>query len=138
MFILIIGCGRTGSKLAGILSKKQHDIVILDKDSKKFRKLSVEFSGFKIEGDALEYDVLLKSKIKEVDLLIITTGNDQINYFLSQLALKQFEIDNIFVRIKDPAKNKMFVNKSIKVINPLDLLTERIMEEIYERGKNAN
>ncbi|TYB31432.1 MAG: TrkA family potassium uptake protein [Candidatus Mcinerneyibacterium aminivorans] len=140
MFILVIGCRRTGSKLAGILSQKGHDIVILDKNPEKFRRLSLEFSGFKIEGDALEHDILKKAKITDVDLLIITTGNDKINYFLAQLAKTEFEIDDIYVRIKDPEKNRMFKDQSkIKVVNPLDLLLDDILASIDKKGeKDAN
>jgi len=52
MFIVIIGCGRTGSRLAGHLSSAGHDLVVVDQNEETFQDLPVEFSGFEITGNA--------------------------------------------------------------------------------------
>jgi len=131
MYIIIIGCGRTGGKLANMLSQKKHEVVVIEKNSVKFRNLSVEFSGYKIEGDALEHDLLEEAKIQQADMVVVTTGNDRINYFLAELASIQYEVPKIFVRIQDPGKNKMFDDiKNTEVINPLNLFMENLVSKI--------
>src|SRR6056297_52932 len=108
MYIVIIGCGRTGSNLAGLLSQKGHDVVVVDKDEHRFNKLPVEYSGFKVEGDTLEHEVLKNAKIGTADIIVITTGNDRINYMVTQMAREIFEVPMVMVRIVDPEKKDMF------------------------------
>ena len=90
MFIVIVGCGRTGSLLAENLSRSGHEVVVIEHDPESFSSLPVDFSGFQIEGDAAENDILKEGKIESADLVIISTGNDQINYLVAQLAKVNF------------------------------------------------
>ena len=46
MNILIVGCGRVGSELAGILSREGHDISVVDRSADAFALLPEDFSGW--------------------------------------------------------------------------------------------
>ena len=52
IYIAIIGCGRLGSILASDLSQQGHEVVVIDRDKSAFARLSEEFSGFSLVGDA--------------------------------------------------------------------------------------
>ncbi len=131
MFIVIIGCGRTGSKLAGLLSQEGHDVVVVDKNKDRFNKLPVEYSGFKVEGDTLEHEVLKNAKIETADLIVITTGNDKINYMVTQMAKEIFEVPVIMVRIIDPDKEEMFAElPTVETFSPINLLVDSFIEKI--------
>ncbi len=73
MFIVIIGCGRTGSRLAGHLSSAGHDLVVVDQNEETFQDLPVEFSGFEITGNALVHNTLEEARLEAADLCIIST-----------------------------------------------------------------
>ncbi len=64
MFIVIIGCGRTGSRLAGHLSSAGHDLVVVDQNEETFQDLPVEFSGFEITGNALVHNTLEEARLE--------------------------------------------------------------------------
>lgn len=133
MFVVIIGSGRTGSKLAGYLSRENHDVVIVDKDSKQFNKLPVEYSGFTIEGDALEHSVLENARMGKAEIVVITTGSDKVNYMVTQMAREFFSITRILVRIVDPDKEELFADISdVETYSPLDLLVDKFVERINE------
>ncbi|MDD4457462.1 MAG: NAD-binding protein, partial [Syntrophotalea acetylenica] len=53
-YVVIVGCGRLGSLLAGLLSEVGSSVVIIDVNESAFELLSAEFSGFRIVGDAVE------------------------------------------------------------------------------------
>ena len=36
MHVIIIGCGKVGSRFANVLSEEGHDVVIIDSDSNSF------------------------------------------------------------------------------------------------------
>lgn len=118
MTILIAGCGRMGSTLAGALSKRGHDVTIIDPDSDAFRKLPPYFSGFQIIGDATDIDVLEKGGIKDADLVMATANRDNVNSMISQIASVIYEVDQVFIRLYDPEKQRLLEGTNIKAIFP--------------------
>ena len=88
--LTIIGCGRLGSILASHLSQQGHKVVVIDKDQSAFERLSEEFSGFHLKGDATEMKVLQAAKLNQAHCAIAVTGKDNLNIMLSQLAKTVF------------------------------------------------
>lgn len=76
LYIIIIGCGKLGAFLANEFSKIGDSVVVIDKNGRKFSKLSVDFSGFRIEEDALDEDILIEAKIDQADVLICASNDD--------------------------------------------------------------
>ncbi|MGM0411320.1 MAG: potassium channel family protein [Bacillota bacterium] len=131
MYIVIIGSGRTGSKLASVLSKNGHEVVVIDKNDNKFSKLSVEFSGFTVEGDALEYEILRKAKLDKADIAVVTTDNDKVNYMLAHMARDIFNVNKTLVRVIDPKREKMLVDvDNVETFSPISLLVEAFENKI--------
>ncbi|RQD76508.1 MAG: TrkA family potassium uptake protein [Halanaerobium sp. MSAO_Bac5] len=131
MFIVIIGSGRTGSLLAGNLSRSGHEVVVVEKDPASFGLLPVDFSGFEIEGDAMENEVLKEAKIESADLIIVTTGDDQINYLITQMAKVNFDVPRIMVRTINPDVERMYRNENrIDIFSQISLLADKILSKI--------
>lgn len=136
MFILIVGSGRTGSLLAGNLSRSGHEVVVVEQNPASLSMLPVDFSGFQIEGDAMESDVLKEAKIESADLIIVTTGNDQVNYLITQIAKESFDVPRIMVRTINPDVEKMYKNDNrIEIFSQISLLVDNIIKEIAQEGK---
>lgn len=136
MYVVIIGCGRAGSKLAGLLSEQGHDVVIIDKDAEQFSRLPITFSGFKVEGDAFEQEVLRNAKIDQADKVVIITGSDKVNYMITQIARFKFKVPEVLVRVIDPEKAKLFEKDPVvKTLSPLSLLVDEFAARIEEAGE---
>ncbi|HEX9976377.1 MAG TPA: NAD-binding protein, partial [Dehalococcoidales bacterium] len=58
MKIVIMGCGRVGARLAGLLDADGHQVTILDTDSYSFRRLPSDFHGTALVGNGLDESVL--------------------------------------------------------------------------------
>ena len=135
MFIVIIGSGRTGSLLAGNLSRSGHEVVVVEKNTESFNLLPVDFSGFQIEGNAMENEVLKEAKLGSADLAIITTGNDQINYLIMQMAVEIFDVPKVMVRIINPDAESMYEKvKRVEIFSQISLLADNMIEKIIEEG----
>ena len=131
MYVVVIGCGRTGSKLAGLLSERGHDVVIIDKDAEQFTKLPITFSGFKVEGDAFEQEILKSAKVEQADKVVITTGSDKVNYMVTQLARFIFKVPEVLVRVIDPEKVKLFEkDPAVMTLSPLSLLVDEFASRV--------
>jgi trk system potassium uptake protein TrkA len=117
-YIIIIGCGRLGSHLANNLSKADQSVVMIDLEKEAFNRLNDEYSGFNIEADATEIDVLEKAKIKDADVLVATTNRDNTNIMIAQIAKQIYGVENVIARLSEPRREKIYKELQIETICP--------------------
>ena len=129
-FILIVGCGRLGRILATRFSRLGDSVVIVDQDPTRFEQLSAEFSGFTVAGDAGEIEVLRRADIEKADYLLATTGKDNLNLMVAQMALHVFKIQRVVARVYDPRRESIYHKLGIEVINPIQESAEAFLEAL--------
>ncbi len=127
LYIVIIGCGRLGSHLANQLSRIGHSVVAIDVDEAMFDDLSHDFSGFRIEGDATRLSVLRTAKLKDADVLLATTHDDNVNLMVAQIARKIFNVPHVLTRVFDPKREKVFDQLGIETICPTSVAAEMFL-----------
>lgn len=126
MYILVIGCGRSGSLMANLLSEREENVVVIDNDKDAFNNLRTEFTGFTIEGDATEIEVLKKAKIEQADIVIVATNNDNNNAMIAQIASEIYGKKTL-VRLLDSDKEIIYDGLDIITICPTDLLAKEFI-----------
>lgn len=129
-YIVIAGCGRLGSLLANDLSSQGHSVVVIDRFEDKFHNLAMGFSGFRIVGDAVEQEVLRRSKLNQADCFLATTNNDNINLMLAQVAKNSFHVPLVIARIFDPVREPIYRSLGIQTICPTNLSAEAFLRVI--------
>lgn len=136
MYVVVIGCGKTGSAIADLLSKNGEDVVVVDKLNSSFNLLSPEYTGFTVNGDATELEILLEAKIDKADLMIITTEIDSVNAMVSQIAKKLYDVPKVIVKINEPLKSVIYRNTGIITLSPTDLFIDKLRDKLSkEEGK---
>ncbi len=133
MNILIIGCGKIGSRLAQVLSEKGHDISIIDSEPSKFDFLPNDFNGFTTTGVPIDQDVLKKAGIESCDVVAAVTSNDNINIMVSELATEIFKVPKVFVRIYDPRRDEVFSNFGMATVCPTNLTVSAICSALEDK-----
>lgn len=133
-YIIIAGCSRFGANIASILSSKGYEVVIIDINKSNFRKVSRDYSGFKIEGDAIDVDVLIEAGIKNADTLVCATNNDNTNIMISEIGKKIFNVENVVSRLYDTEKEIVYKDFDINIIYPTKL-TINEFEKLLEENK---
>lgn len=88
MYIIVIGCGRLGSKLAQELSNWGHDVCIIDREFSRLGTLGSGFNGKRIHGIEFDSDNLLEAGIHEADALLSVSPDDNVNITVSLIAEK--------------------------------------------------
>ncbi|MBA3433635.1 MAG: NAD-binding protein, partial [Actinobacteria bacterium] len=58
MHVVVVGCGRVGSELAGTLEKSGHTVAVIDKRATAFRRLPSSFTGTRVVGFGFDRDTL--------------------------------------------------------------------------------
>lgn len=89
MKVIVVGVGKTGYKLAGLLgAEEKHEVTVIDTRSESIRTIVNEWDIMGIAGNATDTDILEQAGVKDTDLLIAVTGNDEVNLLTCLLAKK--------------------------------------------------
>jgi len=116
MHVIIIGCGRVGSGLALTLSNEGHDVVVIDKSTKAFRRLSDSFKGRTLVGSGFDRDTLLEAGADRADALASVTSGDNSNLLCARIARETFEIPQVVARIYDPRRAEIYQRLGIPTV----------------------
>lgn len=131
-FVVIIGCGRLGSILANRLSLAGHYLVVVDADEASFGNLLPEYSGFTVQGEATELDVLRQARVDRADLLIAATREDNINLMVAQVARVEFGVRRVLARVNDPLREEVYRILSVPTISPTSVAVELFLRGAEE------
>ncbi len=116
MHIIIVGCGRVGSQLAQMLAAEGHDIVIIDKNPKAFKRLGSAFNGVTITGVGFDPDVLKRAGIEKADAVCAVTNGDNTNIMVGQIAKRIHNVPKVIARIYDPERAHIYKNFGLDTI----------------------
>ena len=136
-YIIIAGCSRFGTNIATELSLSGRDVVIIDINENSFRKLSANYSGFKVVGDATDIDTLMEVDIYKATMLIAATNDDDVNIMISLIAKNILNIDTVITRLYDNEKEVVYEGHDIKIIRPTTL-TINEFDKLLEINKAVN
>ena len=134
MKIVIMGCGRVGSRLAGLLDIEGHDVIIIDTDAYSFRRLPAEFGGNALVGNGMDEDSLRKAGIEDADAFIALTQGDNRNVMAAQIAGHIFKVPRVLCRIYDPLRRELFNSLGIEAFSPTTIFAQMLKEKL-EAGK---
>jgi trk system potassium uptake protein TrkA len=102
--IVIMGCGRVGSRLARSLEKRGHTVAVIDLDSEAFRRLGPDFAGKTVRGVGFDREVLLEAGIEDAEGFAAVSSGDNSNILSARVVRDTFGVDNVVARIYDPGR----------------------------------
>ena len=138
MNILVIGCGRLGTRLAGILDEHGHDVSVIDSNPDAFRNLSEHFSGITVVGMPMDMTVLRNAGVENCDAMAVVTADDNLNITVSQIAREFFGVKNVVARISDPARESVFQSFGLKTICHTKLAGDAIYTALTQPCDSRN
>lgn len=125
MYVVIVGCGQTGSRLAESLSNDKNNIVVVDSEPHAFDVLGDRFNGSTICGHAMDTVVLERAGIKSADRVYVLTGDEDLNIVVGQIAKKVYAVPSVVIQVSSFYKDYLFSRKGLYTINKSKvLLTE--------------
>ena len=130
MNVIIMGCGRVGAQLAGMLDTEGHKVTIMDVEPYSFRKLPPDFSGVALVGNGLEEESLKKAGIEEADVFVTTTQGDNRNVMACQIAKHIYHVPKVVSRIYDPIREEMYRNLGLDTVSPTKVVAGLLKEKI--------
>jgi trk system potassium uptake protein TrkA len=122
--ILILGCGRVGSRLAQELDRGGHDVTIVDSNPDAFARFasrgvfSDTFRGNFVVGDGTEAELLRRAGIEGADCFVAVTQGDNRNIMAAQIAQNVFRVPRVVCRIYDPIRDQVYRKLGLSVYCP--------------------
>jgi len=130
MKVVIMGCGRVGGQLAGLLDSDGAEVTILDVNEYSFRRLPPEFKGTALLGDGTDEEALRKAGIEEADAFVAVTEGDNRNVMAAQIAKHIFNVPKVLCRIYDPLRRDLYDTLGMEAYSPTTILAEMLKDNL--------
>jgi len=132
--VVIMGCGRLGSTLAGNLENRGHSVAVIDQNSDAFRRLGSEFSGITVTGVGFDRDVLRAAGIERADAFAAVSSGDNSNIISARLARETFGVSRVVARIYDARRAQVYERLGIPTVATIRWAADRMVRHLVPEG----
>jgi len=133
MNILIVGLGRTGAYLVDALAESgTRRIAAIEIDEERAASVIQRENLTVIWNDGCEPAVLEEAGVRNADLVVAATGDDEDNLVVAQLAKMHFQVPRVIARVNHPSNHWLYSKEwGVDVaVSPTDIITKLIEEEM--------
>lgn len=128
--VVVVGCGRVGSELAGALERQSHTVAIIDKKKDAFRRLPKGFSGYRIVGFGFDRDTLEEAGVRDAGAMAAVTSGDNSNIMAARVARETFEVEHVVARIYDPRRAVIYQRLGIPTVATVAWTTDQVLRRL--------
>ena len=128
--IIVVGCGRVGSRLALMLSNYENNVCVIDRDPRAFASLGRDFNGATFAGVGYDEDVLMKAGIDECDFLAAVTQSDNVNLMVVEIARRLYDVPHAVARLYNTGHERAYLPLGIDYVCGTALVAEEIFSKI--------
>jgi trk system potassium uptake protein len=127
MKVVVVGCGRVGSVVAGAFDSAGHNVTVIDRSTAAFDRLPAGFGGDAVRGDGTDEDVLRKAGAEGADVFLALTEGDNRNVMSAQLATEALHATRVVAKINDPLRAAAYSELGLATICRTDLMSNAIL-----------
>ncbi len=98
---MIAGAGQVGHHLCEKLSVEGQEVVLIDRDEKKLRRLERDLNILPVLGSAASARVLEEAGIKNTELFIAVTDSDEVNLIACILSKQYNQVASRIARVRN-------------------------------------
>lgn len=99
MRIMILGAGRVGQFLSEKLSGEGKEVVLVDRDVAKLRRIERKLNIMTVHGSGASAKILEEAGIARTDMFIAVTDSDEVN-LVSCIISQQYEVETRIARVR--------------------------------------
>jgi trk system potassium uptake protein TrkA len=128
--VVVVGCGRVGSELAGTIERLGHTVAVIDKRKEAFRRLPKGFGGYRIVGFGFDRDTLTEAGIHDAGAFAAVTSGDNSNIMAARVARETFDVERVVARIYDPRRAAIYQRLGIPTVATVSWTTDQVMRRL--------
>jgi trk system potassium uptake protein len=133
MFVLVVGGGRTGSQLARVLVRQNHDVRVVDNRKEVLARIHRELPTEVIfEGNPVNLKNLEQAGIRQANVVAAVTTSDEDNLVICYIARTIYGVRRTIARVNNP-RNAWLFDKTFYVdvaVNQSEIMAHLIEEEM--------
>jgi trk system potassium uptake protein TrkA len=138
--IIVGGGGSVGTAIALDLLDRHHDVTLMEQNVHTAERIRSMLPGVHVmAADACEYASLAAADLRDADVIIAATGDDEDNLVISWLAKQEFGVPRVIARINN-SRNEWLFNTSwgVDVAVSTPALITSLVDEAVEVGSIIN
>jgi trk system potassium uptake protein TrkA len=133
MYAIVVGCGRVGSELAMMLSRRGHEVTVIDHVGSSFSHLDAAWRGRTIEAEAMAEGVLEKAGIAQAAALASVTNSDAVNAVVAHVARTVYRVPSVVSRNYDPRWRALHEAMGLQMVSSTAWGAQRLEELLESR-----
>jgi trk system potassium uptake protein TrkA len=133
MFVIVVGGGKVGSYLTGLLREAGHRVTLIENRMPVIERLREELpDDVIVYGDGSDPTLLESIGVREANVLAAVTGQDDANLVITTLARFEFDVPRVISRVNSPKNAWMFTEEmGVDVaLDQADIFARLIAEEM--------
>jgi len=128
MKVIVMGCGRIGSRVSQLLSEQGHEVTIIDHDSNSDGRLGPNFKGSIIKGLGFDRNVLIQAGIEQAEAFVSASQSDNANIVAARIARNIFHVPRVVARLYDPRRAEIYQRLGLTTISSTNWGAQRIFQ----------
>ena len=139
MYIIIVGGGKVGAYLAGVLLQRGNSVAVIESNAKTADALSSSLSGdaLVICGDGCDSKYQDDAGVRRADVFVAATGQDDSNLVACEIAKRISGVGRCIARVNNPKNIRIFRELGIETVSSTTLIASMIEEEALMGGVNV-
>jgi trk system potassium uptake protein TrkA len=138
LHVVVVGCGRVGSELAGSLEKAGHTVAVIDKNPSAFRRLPSSYAGQKVVGFGFDRNHLAEAGIERAEAFAAVTNGDNSNILSARIARENFGIEHVVARIYDPRRALIYQRLGIPTVATVQWTTDQVLRRLLPQTEHEH
>jgi len=129
--VVVVGCGRVGSEIAGSLRTAGHSVAVVDKNASSLDRLETDEMCRAVVGFGFDRDTLLEAGIEEAGALAAVTNGDNSNILCARIAREHYGIEHVVARIYDPRRALIYQRLGIPTVATVRWTTDQVLRRLF-------
>ena len=143
MRIIVLGIGEVGFEVAQILSRENHDVVVIDEAAGSLEMVQNRLDVLTIQGNGTSASVLNQADAAHADMFIAVTSVDEVNVIACMMADRM----GAGITIARVRSGEMSHSESVltpkdlgidHIIHPEEILADNLMLLVLQKGNLAS
>lgn len=119
------------------LCDQGHEVSIIDKNPRAFRRLPVGWPGTRIEGSGFDRDSLDQAGASRAAALAAVTSGDNSNILTARIARETYQIPRVVARIYDPRRAEIYQRLGIPTVATVTWTIDRVLQRMLPEAVAA-
>ena len=128
--IIVVGCGRVGSRLSNMLSDSGHNVCVIDRDPNSFANLGRGFNGSTLQGVGFDEELLLQAGAAECDAVAAVTQSDNTNLMVAEVASRLCGVPHVITRLYNPDHERAYMQLGLDYVCGTSLVAEEVFSKV--------